>query len=116
HDANGIIWPEAVAPFDAGIINLRPGDEKCDLACEQLYAHLKQAGLNPLYDDTTARAGEKFAGMDLIGLPWQIVVGPRGAEAGNAELKYRRTGEKSEVAFATAVEKVVQTHRAATQS
>ncbi len=94
HDAAGIIWPETVAPFDAGIINLRAGDAKCDLACGQVYEHLLKAGLNPLYDDTDARAGEKFAGMDLIGLPWQLTIGPRGAESGNAELKYRRNRRK----------------------
>lgn len=109
HDANGIIWPESVAPFDAGIINLRPRDAKCDLACEQIYTHLKAAGLNPLYDDTDERAGGKFAGMDLIGLPWQIVFGPRGAENGKAELKCRRTGEKQEISFEAAVEQVVET-------
>ena len=111
HDEHGIIWPEAVAPFDAGIINLRTGDEACDLACEQLYSHLKTAGLNPLYDDTDKRGGEKFAAMDLIGLPWQLTVGPKGAAAGTIELKYRHTGEKLELSMADAVKRVVE-HRA----
>ncbi len=113
HDANGIIWPESVAPFDAGIINLRAGDTKCDAACEQVYSALKAAGLNPLYDDTDERAGGKFAGMDLIGLPWQVIIGPRGAEAGNAELKYRKTGEKQEIAMDAAVKQIIENHKKA---
>lgn len=113
HDDAGIIWPEAVAPFDAGIINIRPGDAACDLASEQLYMHLKQAGLDPLYDDTAERAGAKFASMDLIGLPWQLTIGPKGVEAGKVEVKYRRTGEKFELPMEEAVKKVVATHKAA---
>jgi len=97
HDANGIIWPESVAPFKVGIINLRPGDAKCDAMCQQLYDTLQGQGIDVLYDDTDARAGEKFASMDLIGLPWQIVVGPKGAEKGIVELKNRKSGEKKEV-------------------
>ncbi len=112
HDANGIIWPEQVAPFDAGIINMRSGDAVCDALCEQLYAGLKVAGLDPLYDDTDKRGGEKFASMDLIGLPWQLTVGPKGAAAGTIEVKYRRTGEKLELPLAEAVAKVVGNYRA----
>ena len=112
HDENGIIWPEAVAPFDAGIINLRVGDVACDALCEQIYAGLTKAGLKPLYDDTDKRGGEKFATMDLIGLPWQLTVGPKGAAAGNIEMKYRRTGEKVELPLAEAIAKVVANHQA----
>jgi prolyl-tRNA synthetase len=111
HDQHGIIWPESVAPFDVGIINLRSGDAACDALCEQLYGALKSKGLNPLYDDTDKRGGEKFATMDLIGLPWQLTVGPKGAAAGTIEMKYRRTGEKSEMPLEAALEKVVA-HRA----
>ncbi len=109
HDDAGIIWPEAVAPFDAGIINLRQGDETCDYACASLYEHLKKAGINPLYDDTDQRGGAKFASMDLIGLPWQLTIGPRGAADGLVEMKYRRTGEKFEMPIAEAVAKVAGT-------
>ena len=108
HDEAGIIWPASVAPFDAGIINLRPGDAGCDMACEKLYMHLKSAELDPLYDDTDQRGGAKFAGMDLIGLPWQLTIGPRGAESGMVEVKCRRTGEKSELPMDEAVNKVKQ--------
>ncbi len=112
HDDAGIIWPEAVAPFDAGIINLRVGDDACDIVAVQLYEGLKKAGLNPLYDDTDKRGGEKFATMDLIGLPWQVTVGPRGAADGKVELKYRRSGEKVELPTAEAVAKIIENYKA----
>jgi prolyl-tRNA synthetase len=96
HDEAGIKWPEPVAPFTFGLINLKKGDTACDEACEKLYRAL---GDEVLYDDRDERAGVKFADMDLIGLPWQLVVGPKGAAAGMVELKYRPTGEKSELAF-----------------
>ncbi|MCB8838490.1 proline--tRNA ligase [Aurantimonas sp. VKM B-3413] len=94
HDENGIIWPKAVAPFDVGLVNMKPGDGDCDRACEDLYARLQAAGLDVLYDDQDTRAGAKFATMDLIGLPMQVIVGPRGAKAGEAEIKMRATGER----------------------
>lgn len=97
HDENGIVWPEAVAPFDVGLINMRPGDEACDAACETLYAAMTAAGREVLYDDTDDRAGAKFARMDLIGLPWQTTVGPRGVAEGKVEAKNRKTGEKHDV-------------------
>ncbi len=108
HDANGIIWPESVAPFDVGVINLRSGDAACDAASERLTRTLEARGLRVLYDDTDQRGGAKFAGMDLIGLPWQAVVGPRGVAAGQVEVKYRRTGEKTELAEAEAVEMIAR--------
>ncbi|WP_409433659.1 proline--tRNA ligase [Litorimonas sp. RW-G-Af-16] len=97
HDDDGIIWPKAVAPFGAGIINLKTGDEAADAACEDLYAKLTAAGIDPLYDDKDDRGGQKFARMDLIGLPYQIVVGPRGLKNGVVEVKTRATGEKQEM-------------------
>ncbi len=97
HDAAGIVWPDAIAPFDLGLVNLKPGDAATDAACESLYATLGEAGLSVLYDDTAERAGVKFSTMDLIGLPWQLVVGPRGLAAGTVELKRRATGERIEL-------------------
>ncbi len=94
HDDDGIIWPKPVAPFHVGIINMRPGDDLTDPACEDLYAKLEAAGLEVLYDDTDGRAGAKFATMDLIGLPFQVVAGPRGLKDGFLEVKDRATGEK----------------------
>jgi len=106
HDENGIIWPDAVAPFNAGIINLKPGDEACDAACADMEAQLRTAGLDVLIDDTDERAGGKFATMDLIGLPWQAVIGPRGIKNGVVEVKHRRTGEKAELSLTDAVNRI----------
>ena len=97
HDEAGIIWPEAVSPYDLGIINLRPGDGGCDALVNDLDSKLKRAGLDLLIDDRDDRPGAKFAAMDLIGLPWQVVIGPRGLKDGVVELKQRATGERSEL-------------------
>ena len=107
HDENGIIWPDPVAPFKVGIINLRPGDAKCDELCQKLYATLTSKNITVLYDDTDERAGAKFASMDLIGLPWQVTVGPKGAEKSMLELKKRKTGEKFEVSMDVALTKLI---------
>jgi prolyl-tRNA synthetase len=106
HDDNGIIWPESVAPFDLGLINLRGGDAACDAAGADLYAKLKKAGMDVLYDERTESAGAKFATMDLIGVPWQLTVGPRGVKAGTVELKRRATGEKTELPVDAALNKL----------
>jgi prolyl-tRNA synthetase len=103
HDDNGIIWPESVAPFGAGIINMKPGDANCDSWSGDLYAKLAAAGADPLLDDTDERAGAKFAAMDLIGLPWQVTVGPRGIGSGVVEVKNRKSGEKQELSPEAAV-------------
>jgi prolyl-tRNA synthetase len=94
HDDNGIVWPESVAPFGVGIVNLKPGDAAVDAACAQAHDALEAADKEPLLDDTDERAGSKFATMDLIGLPWQLVIGPKGIAAGEVELKRRSTGER----------------------
>ena len=95
HDEGGCKWPMSVAPYHVGIVNLRAGDEACDTACDRLYKELSAAGVDVLYDDTNARAGEKFARMDLIGLPYQLVVGPRGLENKEVEVKQRANDEKT---------------------
>jgi prolyl-tRNA synthetase len=94
HDDAGIIWPDSIAPFKTAILNLRRGDAACDAMCETLHAKL---GRDALYDDREERAGAKFADADLMGHPWQIIVGPRGAAAGKVELKRRATGERTEL-------------------
>jgi prolyl-tRNA synthetase len=94
HDEGGIIWPESVAPFGVGIINLKPGDAAVDAACAKAHDALEAAGREPLLDDTDERAGAKFATMDLIGAPWQLVIGPKGLASGEVELKRRATGER----------------------
>jgi prolyl-tRNA synthetase len=106
HDDNGIIWPDAVAPYHVGIINMRVDDEACAAAADDLYAKLQEAGVEVLYDDRDERGGAKFATMDLIGIPWQIVVGPKGVAKGVVELKRRATGEKVELSIEDALAKV----------
>jgi len=103
HDENGIIWPDSVTPFHVGIINLRSGDDACDAACEDIYKQLEAAKLDVLYDDRNERAGVKFADMDLIGLPWQVIIGPKGIAAGQVEIKHRRTGARQELPLASVV-------------
>ncbi|SFR77157.1 proline--tRNA ligase [Sphingomonas jatrophae] len=106
HDDKGIIWPDAVAPFPVGLVNMRVDDAACTAAADALYAQLQAAGVEVLYDDRDERGGAKFATMDLIGLPWQIIVGPKGVAAGTVELKRRATGEKVDVATADVVARV----------
>jgi prolyl-tRNA synthetase len=93
HDDNGIIWPESVTPYMVGLINLRYGDDACTNACDDIYSSLNEAGVEVLYDDRDKKAGVKFANMDLIGLPWQIIIGPKGVKDGIVEFKNRKTGE-----------------------
>ncbi|MBS0982650.1 proline--tRNA ligase [Gluconobacter cerinus] len=103
HDDAGIIWPDSVAPYKAAILNLRPGDEVCDAICEEIY------GADPesfMYDDRSERAGVKFNDADLMGHPWQIIVGPRGAKEGKVELKRRANGERFELPVAEALAKI----------
>jgi prolyl-tRNA synthetase len=106
HDDNGIIWPDSVAPYDVGIINLKVGDAACDEACAKAYAAVTAAGKSVLYDDRDERAGAKFATMDLIGIPRQIVVGPKSIAEGNVEVKVRATGERSTMPLAEALTSV----------
>ncbi len=97
HDEAGIIWPESVAPFRVGLVNLRPGDKDCGEAGEKLYLRLTKAGIDTLYDEREESPGAKFAAMDLIGVPWQVVIGPRGLKQGVVEVKERKTGAKQEL-------------------
>ena len=106
HDDNGIMWPDSVAPFSVGVINLRTGDKDCDEVCEDVVHKLETAGKEVLYDDRDERAGTKFATMDLIGLPWQVVVGPRGLKNGVIEIKRRETGERQELSVDSALSRL----------
>lgn len=107
HDDKGIIWPDSVAPFGVAIVNLKPGDAVCDAEAERLYEQCDNAGLEPLLDDRNDRPGAKMASMDLIGIPWQIVVGPRGMENNMVEVKRRKTGETAEMSPDSAVTKIL---------
>jgi prolyl-tRNA synthetase len=106
HDDAGIVWPVPVAPFEVTLINLKVGDAGTDAACEKLYGELGNAGLDVLYDDRDQPAGQKFATADLIGIPYQIILGPRGLKEGQAEIKHRKTGERETLPIASAVERV----------
>lgn len=103
HDERGIVWPETLAPYQVGIVNLKQGDEAADGACEALYRDAAAAGLDALYDDRHERAGAKFATMDLIGVPWRLTVGPRNLKNGVVELTSRKTGENLEITPTEAV-------------
>ncbi|HUL10079.1 MAG TPA: proline--tRNA ligase [Candidatus Acidoferrum sp.] len=107
HDDAGIIWPEPVAPFKVGLINLKTGDSACDRVCADLYAKLKNARIDALYDDRDERPGAKFADMDLIGLPWQVIVGPRGIATSKVDLKRRATGERLELSIDSALARII---------
>ncbi len=100
HDENGIIWPEAIAPFQVAIINLKTDDADCCKAAEDIYNSLNSQNIDTLLDDRNERAGVKFKDMDLMGIPWHITVGPRGLKEGKVELKNRRTGEKTDISIA----------------
>jgi prolyl-tRNA synthetase len=106
HDAGGIIWPDSVAPFGAAVLNLRAGDPACDAACETAYAALLAAGTDPLYDDRDERPGAKFAATDLVGIPWQLVIGPKGLADGVVELKRRSTGERQTLPLEAALKAI----------
>jgi prolyl-tRNA synthetase len=106
HDDAGIIWPDAIAPFQVGILNLRVGDSATDAACGDLYRGLSAAGFDVLYDDRDDRPGAKFATADLIGLPWQVIVGPKGLADGKVELKRRATGEREMLSPADAMRRI----------
>ena len=103
HDDDGIIWPATVAPFHVGLINLKVGDNACDATAREIYQKLRNAGVDVLLDDTEGRAGGKFATLDLIGLPWQMIVGPRGVKSGVVEVKERRTGQRQELSVDAAI-------------
>jgi prolyl-tRNA synthetase len=106
HDEAGMIWPDAVAPFDASVINLKVGDAACDGACGQIVAGLARAGREALYDDRDERPGAKFATADLIGVPWQVIVGPKSLADGKVEVKRRRTGERETMSVEAAIARV----------
>jgi prolyl-tRNA synthetase len=94
HDEAGIIWPDAVAPFGVAVVNLRPGTAEVDAVAEQAYKALGELGKEPLLDDRDDRPGAKFASIDLVGIPWQLIVGPKGVAEGVVEIKRRATGER----------------------
>lgn len=107
HDDNGIIWPAAVSPFHVGLLNLKVGDDACDEACAKALSTIEKAGFEVLYDDTDERPGGKFKTMDLIGLPYQLIVGPKGLKDGQVEVKVRASGERQSLGLDEAISFVV---------
>jgi prolyl-tRNA synthetase len=107
HDAAGIVWPTAVAPFEVAILNLKAGDAGTDAVCGDLYAKLANAGVDVLLDDTDERAGAKFTTIDLIGLPYQLIVGPKGVKAGEVEIKHRKSGARETLSTDAALSHLV---------
>ncbi|MDB5442909.1 MAG: proS [Phenylobacterium sp.] len=106
HDDAGIIWPDSVAPFGVAVVNLRVGDAAVDAVAEQAYAALTAAGLDPLLDDRDERPGAKFAALDLVGIPWQLIVGPKGVAEGVVEIKRRATGERQSLPLDAALKAI----------
>ena len=96
NDKNGIIWPEEITPFDIHLVNLKPENEECKKICDDLYQKLK-ATKDVLYDDISAGIGVKLSNADLIGIPTQIIIGPKSIKEGHAEVKNRRSGKKENV-------------------
>jgi prolyl-tRNA synthetase len=104
HDEAGIIWPESVAPWPIGLVNMRHDDAACVAAADELYARLQQFGDVTLYDDREERGGVKLGSMDLIGLPWQFIIGPKSIAEGMIEAKHRRTGQRDLVSMDKALD------------
>ncbi len=99
HDEKGIIWPKEIAPFQIILVNLRSGDAACDKMCEEIYHELQKRKIEVLYDDTKASLGQKLSIADLIGIPTQIIVGPKSVAAEKVEIKDRKSGEKKEISI-----------------
>ncbi|QIL02543.1 proline--tRNA ligase [Sphingomonas sinipercae] len=108
HDDAGIVWPEAVAPWTVGLVTMRADDEPSRTAAETIYDRLNAAGVETLYDDRDERGGVKLGTMDLIGLPWQVIVGPRGIANGTVELKRRATGEREDLSIESALARLTE--------
>ena len=111
HDDNGILWPPDLSPFDVGLINLNVGNQASSQMSLEVYQKLTNAGVEVLYDDRKERAGVKFADMDLIGLPLQLIVGPRGITNDEVELKERKTGKIMKMSLEKALKKILDGKR-----
>ena len=108
HDDAGIVWPDAVAPWRVGLVTMRADDQATLASAESIYEALRGSDIETLYDDRDERGGVKLGSMDLIGLPWQVIVGPRGVAAGTVELKRRSTGERQELSIESALTRLAE--------
>ena len=104
HDDAGIKWPEPVAPFKVVILNLKQGDGATDQASESIYRELSAKGVDVLYHDLDERPGSKFATADLIGVPYQVLIGPKGLAAGTVEVKRRIDGSRENLSPGAAID------------
>jgi len=112
HDEKGVIWPQAVAPFEVAVVSLRADDAEVTSVCESAYGHLINAGVDALYDDTAERPGAKFSTMELIGVPELIVVGPKGVKAGVVEYRNRKAGTSEEMTLDAAINRIAAGRKA----
>ena len=108
HDEHGIIWPVSIAPYEVSIMPLDPTIPECADVCDRLTTELCAAGIEVIVDDRDIRPGVKFADNDLMGFPYQIVLGKRGLKNGTVELKDRATGEREDVAIDEVAGKVAE--------
>ena len=106
NDESGIIWPISVAPFKVNIINLKNSDQECYKKSLEIHDLFKKKGIEVIFDDRNESAGKKFSDSDLIGIPFQLIIGPRELKNGNVELKTRKTNEKEIISFDSAVDKI----------
>jgi prolyl-tRNA synthetase len=106
NDKDGIIWPHSIAPFDVEIIPLDMGDKEIQETAEMIYSNLSGEGLEILMDDREERPGIKFKDADLIGIPYQIIIGKKGLKEGIVELKSRKTKQAERIAPADVVKKI----------
>ena len=106
NDEKGIIWPISVAPFKVNIINLKNSDDDCYKKCIELHDLLEKIGIETIFDDRNESAGKKFSDGDLIGIPFQLIIGPRELKNGNIELKNRKTNDKEILSFDKAIDKI----------
>jgi prolyl-tRNA synthetase len=107
HDANGIIWPVAIAPWQVAVCVINPkNSDAVNEAAQALYCELQQAGIDAVLDDRGLRAGQMFADIELIGIPHRIVVSERGLQAGTYEYRHRRASEAEQLDRDAAIARV----------
>ena len=112
NDEHGICWPVSVAPYEVAVIPLSVGDEVLEPLAEKVAAELAELGVEVVLDDRDERPGVKFADNDLMGFPYQVVVGKKSAAEGNVELKVRATGERSVVSASEVAALLAETVKA----
>jgi prolyl-tRNA synthetase len=108
HDADGIVWPVPLAPFEVALLSLQPGDPQVAALADRLHDELERAGVEVLYDDRDERPGVKFKDADLVGIPYRLAVGKKGVAEGVVELKARRTPEVTKVKIDDVIRSLVE--------